>query len=271
MREISLSYLALWKVTDMSRAKRRQRQFDQSQPFDSNTSRYSDKNAARLSTGRDGFGHIASANRRSSFKALNENQARLLASIDAYDCTFALGPPGTGKTRCAVEKAVAFLHESVHNIAICTNPQFEIGEKLGTLPGDMEEKIAISSRPIRNEFNKSLSPSHVDNLVRSKRLRFEPLGSILGLTFDNSFIIFDEAQTSKPMQAKALLTRFGQNSKLVVCGDFKDQNYLNELSGLEDAYNRLGHLPGIGSVEFTPDDIVRSGLVKQVILAYRGS
>lgn len=206
---------------------------------------------------------------RKKLEYLTENQRILGSLIRANTCTFISGPAGTGKTHIAICEQLPWFFSSKDNILVLTNPATEIGEKLGTLPGDKDDKIAISTRPLRDILVKALGASHVDNLVEAGRILFEPLGSILGTTFDDATIIFDEAQNSTPEQMKALLTRVGKRSKIVIAGDYKEQKFIEGRSGLEDAIKRLGHLRDVGHVEFTPDDIVRSDFCKDVILAYR--
>jgi phosphate starvation-inducible PhoH-like protein len=198
-----------------------------------------------------------------------ENQRLLGSSCRANVCTFATGPAGTGKTHIAIAEAIPHLKMHKDNILVLTNPATEIGEKLGTLPGDKDEKIAVSTRPLRDILLKLIGSSHLDYYVEAGKILFEPLGSILGTTFDNAVIVFDEAQNSTPQQMKALLTRVGQRSKIVIAGDYKEQKFIDGPSGLEDAIKRLEHLRDVGHIEFTPDDIVRSGFCKDVILAYR--
>jgi phosphate starvation-inducible PhoH-like protein len=126
-------------------------------------------------------------------------------------------------------------------------------------------------RPMRDILTKLLGASHLENLMNAGRIMFEPLGSILGTTFDNATIIGDEMQNSTPQQMKALLTRVGHDSKIVIAGDYQEQKFIEGMSGMEDAIRRLKSLSSVGHVEFTADDIVRSGFCKDVILAYRNS
>jgi len=206
---------------------------------------------------------------RKPIEYLTENQRILGSCIRANDATFATGPAGTGKTHVAIAERLPRLIEDRKHRFILTNPAHEIGEKLGTLPGDKDEKIAVQMRPMRDILHKLIGASHLENLMENERILFEPLGSILGTTFDNATIIFDEAQNCTPQQIKALLTRVGQDSKIIIAGDPREQKFIEGVSGMEDALKRIGHLRGVGHVAFTADDIVRSGFVKDVILAYR--
>ena len=206
---------------------------------------------------------------KSKIEPKNENQRLLISAIKANIATFATGPAGTGKTFLAIVVACGLLKIGIIKQIILTKPAFEIDEDLGTLPGDKDEKMMVLTKPMRDVFIKIIGSSHFENLVRSEKICFEPLGSILGCTFDDAFIIIDESQNSTPSQMKALLTRTGLRSKIVICGDAFEQKFIEGQSGLEDALLRLCHLPNVGHVNFTVDDIVRSGFTKDVILAYR--
>jgi phosphate starvation-inducible PhoH-like protein len=230
---------------------------------------YRDKQMQRSQNQRADTDNVVHIGTRKPIVYLTENQRLLGSAIRANTCTFASGPAGTGKTHVAIEECIPWLLSSRKNRFIGTNPATEIGEKLGTLPGDKDDKVAVQVRPLRDILNKILGASHVDNLVESGRILFEPLGSILGTTFDDSFIVFDEAQNSTPAQMKAMLSRVGQRSKIVVAGDYREQLFIDGISGMEDGLRRLRHLHGVGHVDFTADDIIRSDFCKDVILAYR--
>lgn len=206
-----------------------------------------------------------------SFEPKTEKQAILASTILAKTLTFAIGPSGTGKTHCPVAVAIRELMERRIDRIILTKPGAEVDEELGTEPGDAQEKIKTRMRSMRQIADRILGESHVDNLVKNGKIIFEPLGSVTGLTFDDAFIIIDEAQLATPNQMKSLITRIGNNSKLIICGDHKEQNYLNHYSGLEDALNRFVVDGDVGVVEFDIDDVVRSGFCKKAIQAYRKS
>jgi len=116
---------------------------------------------------------------------------------------------------------------------------------------------------------KIIGPGFLEQLENSGKIRFEYLGDILGTTFDNAFIILDEAQCTTPQQMKAFITRFGKNSKMVICGDYKEQSFMPGRDGLKDAVWRFSDAPGVGRVDFEVEDIVRDDFVKVAILAYR--
>ena len=218
---------------------------------------------------KDGFGGYE-RRQKVTFVPESENQERLVNSIRVNECTFATGCAGTGKTYCTINEAVDMFLAGIVKQLIFTKPGMEIdSKKLGTLPGGKDDKIAMDVRPMRNVLNKRLGASHVENLVRSEKIIFEHFGSILGNTYDDAFVFLDESQNTTPLQMFIFLSRLGRRSKTVVAGDYKSQKFVDGQSGLEDALNRLGRDPNVGHINFTPDDIVRSGFCKSVILAYR--
>lgn len=219
-----------------------------------------------------GYGKVVKISSRGlkPIVTLNDNQGLLLAYIRSYTLTIATGCAGTGKTHIALAEGIAGVISGLYDKLVLTKPDFEIDSKMGTLPGGPEEKTALLFRPMREVLIKLLgSASHLENLEKNQKVMFEPLGNILGLTFDRSFMIMDEAQCSTPGQMKAFLTRVGKNSKIVLCGDYADQKFVAGRCGLEDALKRFGNNPNVGTVEFDPDDIIRSDFCKDVILGYR--
>lgn len=222
----------------------------------------------RTTPPKEGFGEFVSP-RNSKFKPLTNGQKSLFSSIKANTLTFAAGPPGTGKSYCSIAAGCEMLDSSLIQCIVCVKPFTEIDSELGTLPGDKDEKLAVLYNPMRQIFIKMIGKSHYENLIRAEKIIYEPLGSILGMTYDNALIIMDEAQHSTPSQMKVLLTRLGKDSKAVVCGDYREQKFTDGLSGMEDALNRLGNKSSVGVVQFQVDDIVRSDFTKEVILAYR--
>lgn len=217
----------------------------------------------------ENFGVFVKPMSESTFKPITEKQRILVSSIRSNTLTFATGPAGTGKSFCALGVGVQLLKAGIIDTIVCLKPAVEIDSELGTLPGGKDEKLAVLYNPMRHILIKLLGKSHFENLLRSEKILFEPLGSILGMTYDNAMVIIDEAQHSTPSQMKVLLTRLGENSKVVVCGDYREQQFTHGLSGMEDSLKRLRHGHGVGIVEFEADDIVRSPFTKQIILAYR--
>lgn len=229
--------------------------------------------AARDKKQRRGYGAVVpfESKKGTTIVPLNDKQRKLVSLILAKTLTFATGCAGTGKSHIAIAAAVQLLLKGEIEKIVLTKPDFEIDEKLGTLPGDQDEKTAVLFRSMRDLLNKILGGSHLSNLESQKKIVFEPLGSILGLTFENSFVIIDEAQNTTAGQMYALLTRVGKNSKMVVAGDYREQKFIEGRCGLEDALSRLGKSSYVGRVDFIPDDIVRSDFCKEVILAYRNN
>lgn len=217
---------------------------------------------------REGYGEIISFT-KPTFTPKTSGQRKAYATILANTATFLTGPAGTGKSHCAIAVGIPFLLSNNKNKLILTNPGIEIGQKLGILPGDKDDKIAVAVRPMRDILVKLLGAAHVESLVKLERVIFEPLGSILGCTYDDAVVVLDEAQNSTPSQMKALLTRVGHNTKIVLAGDYKEQKFIDGMSGLEDSLNRLKHLHNVGHVDFTMEDIVRGDFCKSVIGAYR--
>lgn len=220
---------------------------------------------------KSGFGgfEIPAYKRGMTFEPMTDKQAKLASVVLANTLTFATGCAGTGKTHCPVALGVIALLKGEVEKLILTKPGAEVDEELGTEPGDAQDKIKTRVRSMLNILDRILGESHVDNKVREKQIVFEPLGSVTGLTFDNAYVIIDEAQLSTPAQMKSLITRVGNNTKMIICGDHKEQNYLEHYSGLEDALNKFANKEDVGVVDFEPDDIVRSPFCKAAILAYR--
>jgi phosphate starvation-inducible PhoH-like protein len=223
----------------------------------------------RTTPEKEGFGAYIPPHQH-TFDPRTENQRILYSIIKASDATFATGPGGTGKTHVAIEVGVEKLLSDRSSQLVLVNPGIEIGVKLGFLPGGKDDKIALSIRPMTNILKKLLGTVQFEDFHRTERILFEPLGSVLGNTYDNAMIVFDEAQNSTPEQMKALLIRLGHKSKIAICGDYLEQKFIPGRSGLEDALSRIGKMPGVGHVDFTLEDIVRSSFCKRTIAAYRG-
>lgn len=200
-------------------------------------------------------------------QAQTEAQGHYILSIQSNIITFGIGPAGTGKTYIAATMAAdALLNGDVSKIVV-TRPACEAGESLGHLPGEISEKFEPYFAPVRAVLDRRLGKSHVESLLRSKRIEVMPLAYMRGATFDDSFVILDEAQNTTPGQMKLFLTRIGEYSKVVVDGDI-DQTDLKGENGLSDAMRRMTGVKGVGRVDFTTDDIVRSGIAREVVLAY---
>lgn len=197
----------------------------------------------------------------------NEAQGHYLLAIDRSTVTFGVGPAGTGKTYlCAAVAADALRDKRIKRIII-TRPVIEAGENLGFLPGEIDEKFDPYFKPIRSVLDRRLGASFVTNLMKLGRIEALPMAYMRGHTFDDAFVILDEAQNTTPAQMKLFLTRIGRNAKVVVNGDIRQKDILVR-SGLEDALVKLKGVKGISVVEFKRGDIVRSGIVQRIVEAY---
>ncbi len=210
--------------------------------------------------------------RKKTIVPRSSTQIAYMESLRRDDIIFALGPAGTGKTYLAVAQAVAQLITGSVQRLILSRPAVEAGEKLGFLPGDMKDKVDPYLRPLYDALNDCLPAEQVERRIASGEIEVAPLAFMRGRTLADSFIILDEAQNTTPMQMKMFLTRFGQNSRMVVCGD-PNQTDLpggTEASGLNDAVRRLEGVEGFGTIRFGPGDVVRHPIVGRIVEAYEG-
>ena len=196
-------------------------------------------------------------------------QKEYLNTIRKNAITFGVGPAGTGKTYLAVAMAVkAFKSKEVSRI-ILTRPAVEAGEKLGFLPGDLQNKVDPYLRPLYDGLYDMLGAETFQKLQEKQTIEVAPLAYMRGRTLDDAFIILDEAQNTTPEQMKMFLTRMGTGSKVVVTGDVTQIDLPDKSrSGLVDALHVLKNVEGIGRVTFTEKDVVRHRLVQQIIKAY---
>lgn len=184
----------------------------------------------------------------------------------------ATGPAGTGKTMFATETAVKYFLMGTYEKLIFTRPSVSVDEDLGYLPGTLEEKMAPWVRPIYDILYTFLTPKEVTALMEEKTIEIAPLGYMRGRTFKNCWIVADEMQNSTISQMKMLMTRLGENSRLVITGDLDQHDRLNEQNGLEDFLNKFKgkRSASITSVEFEHSDIQREEVVKEVLEIYGG-
>ena len=197
------------------------------------------------------------------------NQQKYVDAIAGHDLTFGIGPAGTGKTFLAVACALRALESRKVSKIILSRPIVEAGEKLGFLPGDMIEKVNPYLRPLYDGFYAMLGPERFRAWRESDVIEIVPLAYMRGRTFEDAFMILDEAQNTTPEQMKMFLTRMGQGAKVVVTGDMT-QNDLGgrSASGLVRAIDILKGVEGIASVRLGDADVMRHPLVKLVIRAY---
>lgn len=201
-------------------------------------------------------------------EAKTEAQGHYLLSMISNTLTFGIGPAGTGKTYVCTRFAADLLQRGEVEKIVVTRPAIEAGEGLGFLPGTIHEKFAPYFAPFRAVLDEVFGASHVDNMIKNGKIDIQPLEYIRGLTFDNAVVILDEAQNTTPGQMKLFLSRIGEYSKVIVNGDITQKD-IEGTSGLLDAVDRLEGLRGVEIVEFEENDIVRSGLCKEIIKRYR--
>jgi len=199
-------------------------------------------------------------------------QTNYMRALLNNDIIFALGPAGTGKTYIAVAQAVAQLITGSVQRLILSRPAVEAGEKLGFLPGDMKEKVDPYLRPLYDALNDCLPAEQVERRIASGEIEIAPIAFMRGRTLKDAFIILDEAQNTTPSQMKMFLTRFGENSRMVVCGDPKQTDLPGGMSasGLNDAVGRLEDVDGIAISRFGAGDVVRHPIVGKIVEAYEG-
>jgi phosphate starvation-inducible protein PhoH and related proteins len=206
--------------------------------------------------------------RKKTIVPRSATQIRYMESLNRHDIIFALGPAGTGKTYQAVAQLIT---GSVDRL-ILSRPAVEAGERLGFLPGDMKEKVDPYLRPIYDALYDCLPTEQVERRIASGEIEIAPIAFMRGRTLADSFIILDEAQNTTPAQMKMFLTRFGQNSRMVVCGDPNQSDLpASQTSGLNDAVAKLEGVEGIDMVRFSVGDVVRHPVVGRIVAAYEGS
>ena len=198
-------------------------------------------------------------------------QTTYMEELARKDVIFALGPAGTGKTYVAVAQAVSQLITGSVDRLILSRPAVEAGERLGFLPGDMKEKVDPYLRPLYDALYDCLPAEQVERRIASGEIEIAPLAFMRGRTLANAFIILDEAQNTTIAQMKMFLTRFGENSRMVLCGDPKQVDLpFPGASGLADAVARLEGVEGIAVVSFGIADVVRHPIVGRIVQAYEG-
>src|SRR5579862_5142634 len=197
------------------------------------------------------------------------NQRRYMEAIERNDLVFGVGPAGTGKTYLAVAMAVSALIGKRVSRIILTRPAVEAGERLGFLPGTLQEKIDPYLRPLYDALYDMLESDKVEKFLERAAIEIAPLAFMRGRTLNDSFIILDEAQNSTPEQMKMVLTRQGFNSKMVVTGDLTQVDLPSgKRSGLLEAMDVLKGVEGISFIPFDERDVVRHSLVQRIVRAY---
>src|SRR5271157_1613924 len=217
---------------------------------------------------------LAEAGRQRSFgrrtvQPKSPNQRRYLEAIEQHDMVFGVGPAGTGKTYLAVAMAISALLNKQVNRIILARPAVEAGERLGFLPGTLQEKIDPYLRPLYDALFDMLEPERVERYLEKNIIEIAPIAFMRGRTLNDSFVILDEAQNTTSEQMKMFVTRLGFNSKAVITGDVTQIDLPSaRRSGLVEAAEILQGVNGLAFVNFDESDVVRHHLVQRIIRAY---
>jgi phosphate starvation-inducible PhoH-like protein len=206
---------------------------------------------------------------RKSVAPKSSNQKRYIEALETYDMVFAIGPGGTGKTYLAVAMAVSALLAKQVNRIILARPAVEAGERLGFLPGTIQEKVDPYMRPLYDALHDLLEADKLERFLEKDIIEVAPLAFMRGRTLNDSFVILDEAQNTTSEQMKMFLTRLGFNSKAVITGDVTQIDLPDtRRSGLVEAIEVVGKIEGIALIYFDERDVVRHSLVQRIIKAY---
>jgi phosphate starvation-inducible protein PhoH and related proteins len=196
-------------------------------------------------------------------------QKKYLDAIEQFDIVFGIGPAGTGKTYLAMAQAVSFLLAKRVSRIILARPAVEAGEKLGFLPGDLQEKVNPYLRPLYDALYDMMEMERAERLLERGTIEVAPIAFMRGRTLNDAFVILDEAQNTTSEQMKMFLTRLGFGSKAVITGDVTQIDLpTGRTSGLIEAMKVVGNVDGIAFVHFDEKDVVRHALVQQIVKAY---
>ena len=206
---------------------------------------------------------------RTTVKGRTEGQIGYLRAMAEHDIVFAIGPAGTGKTYLAVAMAVATLRQKQVSRIVLARPAVEAGERLGFLPGALEDKVDPYLRPLYDALQDLLEPDRLHRFQDMKIVEVAPLAYMRGRTLNDAFIILDEAQNTTPLQMKMFLTRLGGHSKAVITGDVTQHDLpRNQASGLVEVQEVLNGVPGLAFIHLAEADVIRNSLVQQIVKAY---
>ncbi len=204
-------------------------------------------------------------------RAKTFRQRQYVQAVRSHDLTFCIGPAGTGKTYLAAVLAVQALQANQYERLILTRPAVEAGERLGFLPGDLQQKINPYLRPLYDALYELIDPEKIPGLMERGVIEVAPLAYMRGRTLNNTFIILDEAQNTTPPQMKMVLTRLGFKSRMVVTGDLTQTDLPDhQPSGLAVAQKILQNVEGIAVCQLGRADVVRHPLVQRIVAAYEG-
>jgi phosphate starvation-inducible PhoH-like protein len=212
---------------------------------------------------------LARTRRGELIRAKTFRQRQYIKAVLTHDLTFCIGPAGTGKTFLAVVLAAQALLADQYERLILTRPAVEAGEKLGFLPGDLQQKVNPYLRPLYDALHELIDPEKMPSLMERGVIEVAPLAYMRGRTLTNAFVIVDEAQNTTPAQMKMVLTRLGYRSRMVVTGDLTQTDLpAYQQSGLAVAQKILRSVEGIAFCELTTKDVVRNALVQRIVAAY---
>ena len=212
---------------------------------------------------------LARSQRGNLLRPRTLRQKKYVDAMERHDLTFALGPAGTGKTFLATVLAVRMLSERKVERLILTRPAVEAGERLGFLPGDLQQKVDPYLRPLYDALHALLGPEKTAGLLEKGVIEVAPLAYMRGRTLSEAFVILDEAQNTTPAQMRMVLTRLGERSRMVVTGDTTQVDLPSgQLSGLVEASEVLDGVEGVAVCRLTSADVVRHPLVQRVVEAY---
>jgi phosphate starvation-inducible PhoH-like protein len=185
---------------------------------------------------------------------------------------FATGPAGVGKTLLAVEKGIQFFNQKIFKKIIITRPAVSVDENHGFLPGNLQEKMDPWIRPLMDVFKQHYSPTQLEYMMKVEKIEISPLAYMRGRTFKDSWIIADEMQNATPNQLKMLLTRIGDNSKMVITGDTSQHDHKNTINGMSDFLNKYNDLNEsssfISTVNFSKSDVERHAAIEDILSIY---
>jgi len=204
---------------------------------------------------------------RTPIEPRTETQSRYMKAIKSHDLIYGLGPAGTGKTFIAASLAAEALASKRIEKIILTRPAVDAGESMGYLPGELEEKFEPYLRPFRDTLTERLGKGPLEYYIKTGKIEAIPLAYMRGMTFKDCWVLLDEAQNVTPKEMLMFLTRIGENCKVVISGDM-DQADIRGESGLRDAVKRTAWIPQVKVITFKIEDVVRSGLVLDVLKSY---
>ncbi|MBW4474548.1 MAG: PhoH family protein [Stenomitos rutilans HA7619-LM2] len=212
---------------------------------------------------------LAHTRRGEDIRAKTFRQRQYIQAVRTHDLTFCIGPAGTGKTFLAAVLAVQALLANDYERLILTRPAVEAGEKLGFLPGDLQQKVNPYLRPLYDALYEFIDPEKIPALMERGVIEIAPIAYMRGRTLSNAFVILDEAQNTTPSQMKMLLTRLGFRSRMVVTGDLTQTDLPNyQASGLAVAEKILRSVEGVAFCHLSKADVVRHPLVQRIVAAY---